>query len=90
MVGSYIRNFKTPLSREYQQKYIPTVIEFYSKVSAADMKEVINTVIDSLKTMTGKDKQLELDITQLFFIDILQMPRNVKHRENILGSENSK
>jgi len=56
MVGSYIRNFHTTLSHEYQKKYLPTVIEFYKKIDAKDLHNVIKTVIGTLKTVKGLDR----------------------------------
>ena len=56
MVGSYMRNFNTTLSQEYQKKYLPTVIEFYQKVDSKDLHNVINTVIETLKTVKGMDE----------------------------------
>ena len=56
MVGSYMRNFNTTLSQEYQKKYLPTVIEFYQKVDSKDLHNVINTVIETLKTVKGIDE----------------------------------
>ena len=65
-------------------KYLPTVIEFYTKVGAEELSDVINTIIDSLK-MSDKAKFNE-SILDLFYIDILQMPRDIQKRDWLVNS----
>lgn len=62
MVGSYIRNFRTVSSRTYQQKYIPAVLEFYNKIDAEDLAEVMKTISESLSTFKCKEMNVEVEI----------------------------
>lgn len=84
MVGSYIRNFKTISSKVYQEKYIPTVLEFYDKIDSEDLADVLKTISGSLSSFKSKDMSVNEEILQLLYVDVLQLPRNAAQREKIL------
>lgn len=91
MVGSYIRNFKTISSKVYQEKYIPAVLEFYSKIDAEDLGDVLKTISESLNSFKAKDMNVNEEILQLLYVDVLQMPRNAAQRKSVLeGGERCK
>lgn len=91
MVGSYIRNFKTTCSKVYQEKYIPAVLEFYNKVDPEDLGEVLKMISDSLTSYECREMNVNEEIVQLLYVDVLQMPRNAAQREKILqGGEECK
>lgn len=91
MVGSYIRNFKTVNSKTYQSKYIPAALEFYTKIDADDLGNVISTICDSLSSFKCRELNVNPETLQLLYADVLQMPRNKQQREAILKSgENCK
>ena len=71
MVGSYIRNFKTISSQIYQKKYIPAVLEFYQKIDADELCTVINTICDSLSSFKCRELNVNPEILQLLYIDVL-------------------
>lgn len=84
MVGSYIRNFKTVNSRAYQEKYIPAVLEFYNKIDGDDLGEVMKTISESLNSFKSREMNVNEEILQLLYVDVLQMPRNAAQRKNLL------
>ena len=85
MVGSYIRNFRTVNSKVYQEKYIPTVLEFYSQIDQDDLSLVMQTISQSLNSFKSQNMQVNEEIHQLLFVDVLQMPRDAEKRKSILS-----
>ena len=85
MVGSYIRNFRTVNSKVYQEKYIPTALEFYSQIDQDDLSLVMQTISQSLNSFKNQNMQVNEEIHQLLYVDVLQMPRDAEARKLILS-----
>lgn len=87
ILGSYLRLFFGSDSKIYKKQFLPTIIEFYTKVDNKNLSEVVNILMESLSHL---DKNDQAFLMKRFINGILCLPANDMQRIAIVMKQEYK